>query len=197
LKKLSNLARKHPQHVFVLVIDELNRGNVAKIFGELFFLMEYRDRSIQLQYSSSLTNSSDVSNSHFVLPPNLWIIATMNTLDRSLTKLDQALRRRFFFVPFLIDKEPVQSLLIHWLRRFKPDLEFVDTVVKRANGIISKFDHSALIGPSHFMTSLLSRKWLKIIWKYSIVPNLEEIIDDDEQLRDLEALADKYCDEFE
>ena len=81
-KELAEEAERNPLNNYVLIIDELNRGNVAKIFGELFFLLEYRGKSIKLQYS----------NSPFALPQNIYIIATMNTVDRSLARLDRALR---------------------------------------------------------------------------------------------------------
>ena len=67
---------------FVLVVDEINRGNIPKIFGELLFLLEYRDVPISLQYSDQ----------HFILPPNIFVIGTMNTADRSIALVDAALR---------------------------------------------------------------------------------------------------------
>lgn len=89
----------------VLIIDELNRGNVAKVLGELYFLLEYRDEEIRLQYSQM----------PFRLPGNLWIIGTMNTADRSIALMDAALRRRFYFVPFFNDMPPVEGLLRRWI----------------------------------------------------------------------------------
>jgi 5-methylcytosine-specific restriction protein B len=69
----------------VLVIDEINRGKVAKVIAELYFLLEYRDERVSLKYSRE----------EFALPSNLWLIGTMNTADRSIALLDAALRRRF------------------------------------------------------------------------------------------------------
>ena len=73
-----------------LIIDEINRGQIAKVFGELYFLLEYRDSEINLQYSDE----------PFSLPENLYIIGTMNTADRSIALVDLALRRCFYFVEF-------------------------------------------------------------------------------------------------
>jgi 5-methylcytosine-specific restriction endonuclease McrBC GTP-binding regulatory subunit McrB len=178
LKELATKATKNPRSLFVLIIDELNRGNVARIFGELFFLLEYRGKSIKLQYS----------NSAFSLPPNLMLIATMNTIDRSLARLDRALRRRFFFIPFLLEAEPVKGLLPQWLAKNKPEMRYVNDVVVAANQILHKFDESASIGPSHFMTHELNKEWFELIWKYSIVPEVEEFIDDEQSLKEFKLL---------
>lgn len=180
LKELSEEAEKQPDSKFILIIDELNRGNVAKIFGELFYLLEYRGRSIKLQYG----------NKPFSLPPNLWIIATMNTFDRSLARLDRALRRRFFFIPFLLNQEPVTSLLSKWLRKVCPDMDYVDNVVKEANKIVGKYDETLTIGPSHFMTPELNPDWLNMIWKYAIVPEVEDAIEEEEDLKEFVQLPE-------
>ena len=73
----------------MLVIDEINRANIAKVFGELYFLLEYRNAEIELLYSDG---------ERFSLPDNLFIIGTMNTADRSIALLDAAMRRRFVFL---------------------------------------------------------------------------------------------------
>src|SRR5262249_13843109 len=81
-------AASRPSEPHVLVIDEFNRGNLPRIFGELLYLLEYRDQEVTLPYSKR----------PFRLPDNLFVLATMNTADRSAVALDQALRRRFSFV---------------------------------------------------------------------------------------------------
>ncbi|HEX5541572.1 MAG TPA: AAA family ATPase [Micromonospora sp.] len=82
LRKLADDAREHPSIAYLLIIDEINRGNLAKIFGELYFLFEYRDERIRLQYSPE----------EFTLPTNLYLIGTMNTADRSIALVDAAMR---------------------------------------------------------------------------------------------------------
>ena len=99
LLRVARAASAEPEAKHFLVIDEINRGNLAKVFGELYFLLEYRDKGIRLQYSDE----------EFSLPENLYIIGTMNTADRSIALVDMALRRRFYFVEFHPDKPPVNG----------------------------------------------------------------------------------------
>lgn len=162
LKLIARRAVQNPQEQFILLIDEINRGNLAKIFGELYFLLEYRDQEIRLQYSDE----------PFSLPKNLWIIATMNTADRSIALVDSALRRRFHFVPFFPDEPPVQGLLARWLKRTRPELQWLADVVDLANKRLDN-RHTA-IGPSYFLRSDLDTAWIDLIWSHSILPYLEE-----------------------
>ena len=167
LKRIAQRAMKTPDAKHVLVIDEINRGNLAKVFGELYFLLEYRgpEHQIRLQYS----------NDPFDLPENLWIIATMNTADRSIALVDAALRRRFYFVPFYPDEPPIKGLLRRWLEAKKPDLLWVADVVDEANQILEEMDKRDMaIGPSYFMIDKLDDEWVKRIWKHSILPYIEE-----------------------
>ena len=168
LMRIAELARDEPDAKHVLVIDEINRGNLAKVFGELYFLLEYRgsEHEIRLQYS----------NKRFDLPENLWIIATMNTADRSIALVDAALRRRFYFVPFFPDEPPIKGLLDRWLRdKEKPEMLWVAEVVDAANRILDELDKRDMaIGPSHFMRDDLDDEWVKRIWKHSIMPYVEE-----------------------
>lgn len=162
LRRIAAEAAAQPDQTFVLVIDEINRGNIAKVFGELYFLLEYRDRPITLQYS----------NEPFKLPPNLLIIGTMNTADRSIALLDAALYRRFYFVPFHPTKPPIDGLLRRWLRRNAPDLEWIADRVDAANQRLG--DEQAGIGPSYFMRRALDLSWVETVWAHSIMPYLEE-----------------------
>ena len=162
LKKIAQRAEETPEAKHVLLIDEINRGNLAKVFGELYFLLEYRDRKILLQYSDK----------PFKLPENLWIIATMNTADRSIALVDAALRRRFYFVPFYPSEAPIEGLLSRWLKANKPELLWVDDVVDEANKRLENRDLA--IGPSYFMRPNLDEEWVELIWEHSIRPYVEE-----------------------
>ena len=163
LRRLARMSRQDPDSTFVLLIDEINRGNVAKIFGELYFLLECRNEGIRLQYNRKYK---------FSMPDNLWIIGTMNTADRSIALIDAALRRRFFFVPFFPDTPPVAGVLKRWLNRNKPQLTWVADVVDEANRRLGS-RHSAL-GPSHVLRHDLDDSWVERIWKHSILPFLAE-----------------------
>ena len=167
LKRIAGAAQADPSHTYVLVIDELNRGNVARVFGELYYLLEYRQDAITLQYSQT----------PFALPHNLLFIATMNSADRSVALIDQALRRRFYFMPFFPDEPPVHGLLHRWLSAHKPELQWVADAVDRANALLP--DRNAAIGPSYFLRSDLTEEWVHLIWEHSILPTIAEQLPDD------------------
>ena len=151
-----------------LVIDEINRGNLARVFGELYFLLEYRDKKIALQYSG------EGEGEGFSLPDNLYIIGTMNTADRSIALVDLALRRRFYFVEFHPDNEPIKGLLRRWMKKNElGDMEWVADVVDKANRLL-KDDRHAAIGPSYFMKPKLDEAAVKRIWTHSVLPYIEE-----------------------
>ena len=164
LRRIADKARKTPDATFILIIDELNRGNVAKVFGELYFLLEYRDEEVRLQYGGD--------GEGFSLPPNLWFICTMNTADRSIALMDAALRRRFYFAPFFPDEPPVKGLLRRWLEREGQDTlaaDLVDTV----NG---KLERDMGVGPSYFMRrgQKLDESRVRRIWDRAVIPYIEE-----------------------
>ena len=162
MKELADRAIEDPGHDYFLIIDELNRGNVAKVFGELYFLLEYRDQELLLQYSAR----------PFRLPKNLYLIGTMNTADRSIALLDAALRRRFVFVPFFPDRPPIEGLLARWLKQHRPEMGYVADVVDAANKKL--LDRNSAIGPSFFMSAELNEERLGRVWKHEITPLLED-----------------------
>ena len=153
-----------PDAKHFLIIDEINRGQIAKVLGELYFLLEYRDEEIRLQYSDE----------PFSLPSNLYIIGTMNTADRSIALVDLALRRRFYFVEFHPDDEPVKGVLRRWLKAKGLDgMEWVADVVESANEKM-KDDRHAAVGPSYFMKDGLDDDAVERIWRHSVLPYVEE-----------------------
>ena len=165
LRQLVKDARDAPDKPHVLIVDEINRGNVAKIFGELYFLLEYRGKGIELQYSR---------NEPFALPKNLFLIGTMNTADRSIALVDSALRRRFYFVPFLPTEAPIKDVLSKWLERHELDPEPAVLLAALNKSIGKEADDEFGVGPSYFMTADGSNPDLDTVWEYSIKPLLVE-----------------------
>jgi 5-methylcytosine-specific restriction protein B len=159
---------------YILVIDEINRANLAKVFGELYYLLEYRDRSISLQYSP---------DREFTLPPNVFIIGTMNTADRSIARFDAAMRRRFVFVELHPRVPPVRGLLARWLERHDLPNEsalLLDELNRRIE------DADAAIGPSYLMDERIYAKpdGLGQVWQYQIMPLLEDLFYGQQDLAD-------------
>ncbi len=150
---------------YFLIIDEMNRGNLAKIFGELYYLLEYRSEGINLQYNPEKV---------FALPPNLFIVGTMNTSDRSIAMVDAAIRRRFAFV----ELHPQEGMIAGLLERFltangKPSLRA--DLLNALNGEIEETNRDLMIGPSYFMKPHAETdEGLEEIWKYELLPLLEE-----------------------
>lgn len=158
-------AKDHPNTPYILIIDEINRANLAKVFGELYFLLEYRDKAISLQYSPK---------EEFTLPPNLFVIGTMNTADRSIARIDTAMRRRFAFVELDPRIPPVQGLLARWLETNNlPNGSAL--LLDELNARLG--DADAAIGPSYLMKkSIYSRPdGLERVWQYEIMPLLEDL----------------------
>ena len=166
LRRIVQQAVTNPEFNYVLVIDEINRGNLAKIFGELYFLLEYRNQPIKLQYSKD-------DGDFFVLPANLFLIGTMNTSDRSIALLDAAMRRRFSFVELHPDKPPVNTVLRKWLSGYGLDSEPAD-LLDAVNENITDPDFK--IGPSYLMPieGRFDAGQLEEIWDYGILPLLSE-----------------------
>lgn len=175
LLKAAKRAKKESDTKHFLIIDEINRGNLAKVFGELYFLLEYRDKKIRLQYEPKT----------FGLPANLYIIGTMNTADRSIALVDLALRRRFYFVSFDPHEPPVAGLLGRWLAEKAPGMEWVADAVAKANELLDS--RHAAIGPSYFMKEGLDEDAVERIWKHSVMPYIEEhLFGEPERLEELE-----------
>ena len=162
LVQLADSAGREHRAKHFLVIDEINRGNLAKVLGELYFLLEYRDKPMQLQYSDE----------PFKLPKNLYIIGTMNTADRSIASVDLALRRRFHFVEFHPDRPPIKGLLRDWLDDRAEGMEWVADIVDLANEKLA--NREAAIGPSYFMQDDLTEEKIELIWEHNVLPYIEE-----------------------
>lgn len=167
LRQLAEEAKRNPELAHVLMIDEINRANLAKVFGELYYLLEYRDDPIDVLYSGS----GDDGGVSFTLPPNLLIIGTMNTADRSIALLDSAMRRRFSFFELHPDVSPVAGILERWAQKHEQTLPIGELFGLLNERIVDREDR---IGPSHLLQPRLDEHALRAVWSESIIPLLEE-----------------------
>lgn len=175
-------ALAHHDRKFFFIIDEINRGNLSKIFGELMMLIEPDKRN--KKYAVKLTYAEDEEETFFI-PDNLYIIGTMNTADRSLAIVDYALRRRFAFV-HLAPEYDNQFLDFMKFKGISEKLaEFISLSVTRVNKKISddiNLGSGFQIGHSYFCTYdgiIDENEWYRDVLKYEIRPMLEEIWFDD------------------
>lgn len=177
-------ARNNSEDTFVFIIDEINRGNLSKIFGELMMLIESDKRSPR--YALKLTYSEGDS-SKFYVPENVYIIGCMNTADRSIAIVDYALRRRFAFCP--IEPELGESFKAFLCTELSK--EFVDKICHKLNRVNSLIRESPSlgrgleIGHSYFcqISSVDDEdEWWKSICKYELFPYLQEICFENDEL---------------
>jgi 5-methylcytosine-specific restriction protein B len=151
---------KNKDKKYVLIIDEINRGNISKIFGELITLLEEDKResfSVRLPYS----------HEEFTVPKNLYIIGTMNTSDRSIASIDIALRRRFTFKEMMPDSKLVADFGVEFSKKFK----------ELNNRIRILLDRDHQIGHSYFIKDKYENgdiENLKEIWFDCVMPLLNE-----------------------
>lgn len=178
--KFCKRAAADREHKYFFIIDEINRGNLSKIFGELLMLIEndYRDKPIQMSYREE----------HFAVPSNVYIIGMMNTADRSLAMIDYALRRRFSFFEMkpgfesLQFKEYVQKLMDPQLNQLVKAIIDLNKVIANDDSLGSGF----CIGHS-YLCNLGYHYNLENIVEYDIIPMLREYWFDNDNLYNQEA----------
>ena len=151
--------KRDAQTPCVLIIDEINRANLSRVFGELMYLLEYRDKTIPLA----------AGGDKFNIPPNVYLIGTMNTADRSIALVDHALRRRFSFIHLPPDYEVLKTRLED---DGLPSVSLISTL-EEINDQIN--DRNYELGISFFMNDGKNlRTILPDIWTSEIEPYLEE-----------------------
>ena len=163
LRRFAATAASDTGRRYVLVIDEINRANLSRVFGELLYLLEYRNRTLTLPYSGET----------FGLPANLFVIGTMNTADRSIALVDFALRRRFHFVEF----SATPGVLRRWLNEKAPGMQHLADMLDWVNSEIG--DPNFAVGFSYFMRPVLDDGVARQVWNASILPALREYYFDD------------------
>ena len=157
----------------VFIIDEINRANISQVFGELMYLLEYRNEKLTLS-----------SGKTFTIPDNVLIIGTMNTADRSITLIDHALRRRFAFIKIIPNYQSLRN-------KFQ-DSDFpIEKLIIVLEGLNHKIceamgSNDYELGTSFFMTDNLSEK-IEDIWQMEVEPYLEEYFFDNQSQEIIES----------
>ena len=151
------LARRSPQATCVLILDEINRANLSRVFGELMYLLEYRNERIFL-----------AGHGLFGIPANVRLIGTMNTADRSIALVDHALRRRFAF----LELAPDYNLLRYYHQQNNPGYN-IENLIRLLQRLNNQIDKHYQVGVTFFMRPHLADE-LRDIWEMEILPYLEE-----------------------
>lgn len=179
---------------YILVIDEINRANLSSVLGELIYALEYRNESVHSPYG--IKDENNKVKTELILPPNLYIIGTMNTADRSVGHIDYAIRRRFAFVEVLPEKLDDEKIIFHndWFKKISElfienyDEYFNDesrkTLLKPAKTLSSEFrPEDVWLGHSYFIQKKLEDNKLepeefRMKIDYEIKPILMEYVKD-------------------
>lgn len=176
--RLCQRANADPAHRYAIFIDEINRGNISKIFGELISLIEVDKRA---GMSNAMSLQLSYSGDHFSVPANVDIIGAMNTADRSLALMDTALRRRFDFVEMMPDLSLLSGTKVK-------GIELESLLEKLNSRIEALYDREHTLGHAFFMPvknaldagdEEAAFKQLKIAFQKKIIPLLQEYFFDD------------------
>lgn len=171
-KKICEKASEDTNNAYFLIIDEINRGNVSKIFGELITLLEADKRQGNV---NALPVTLPYSKESFIIPDNLYVIGTMNTTDRSVGTIDYALRRRFAFYTIQANKNIVSRQEGEVGKKAIEYYEKVYEHLKQNPSSDINLD-DLMIGHSYFLADSISSLDLK--WKYEVLPLLDEYFKD-------------------
>jgi len=169
--KISDYEKDNSDKKYVLIIDEINRGNISKIFGELITLLEKDKR---LGEKNEITATLPYSQKTFGVPSNLYIIGTMNTADRSIGHIDYAIRRRFAFISIKADKNVITNYS-QYQGNTKQKAEYLFDDIKKfvEENINTDLDaEDLMIGHSYFLCK--TAEDLKMRLEYEIIPLIEE-----------------------
>jgi len=164
-KELCDEAEKNPHKKYYLIIDEINRGDISRIFGELIMLIESGKRGKKLSLS--------LSNTLFSVPKNVYIVGTMNTADRSIAMLDVALRRRFGFIELMTDYSLFEGVAFEglplggWLKELNNRIR--EHIGNEARNL--QIGHSYFLDKEHAIEDHEKFKW---IIREDIIPLIEE-----------------------
>ena len=170
-KNIVDIAKDDPDNNYVIIIDEINRGNISKIFGELITLIEPSKRIGQVEGASA---KLPYSKKPFGVPDNVYLIGTMNTADRSIATIDTALRRRFQFKEMQPNPEVLEGINVE-------GISIKDMLTRMNKKISVLFDREHTIGHAYFMPLKKDNSLdaLAVIFENNIIPLLQEYFYDD------------------
>lgn len=169
-------ANKIDRKTFVFIIDEINRGEVSKIFGELFYAIDpgYRgkkDYLVQTQYQN-LVPETDIFAKGFYVPENVYILATMNDIDRSVESMDFAMRRRFTWKEVTPTDTEAMLDTLSCANEAKATMNRLNNVIAETEGLGASY----MIGPSYFLKLGENGGDFLKLWKMNIEPLLKEYL---------------------
>lgn len=183
LGKMARIARdnynqENPENSpkFYLVIDEINRANLATVFGELIYALEYRDSEVATPYAVD-------KDTRLQIPSNLYIIGTMNTADKSIASIDYAIRRRFLFFPVLPDIKIVyETVKDNW--NDSAELQLFYIIEKMFESYMNSDDYNrndVQIGHTYFLRKAeesIAKEQMRNRFLFQVVPVLREYYND-------------------
>lgn len=169
-KEFCNRAKEYPNKNFLFVIDEINRGNISKIFGELITLIEPCKR---LGKEEGLSITLPYSGDIFGVPQNVFILGTMNTADRSIALMDTALRRRFEFIERMPDADIIRDEVGEI-----DGIEIADILQVMNDRIEFFYDREHTLGHAFFL-NISTIKELQSVYENKIIPLLQEYFYED------------------
>lgn len=180
-KSFCKKAKNNPNKKYVFIIDEINRGEFSKIFGELFYSIDpgYRGENgkVKTQYSNiqnEETHFTDIDDDYFYVPDNLYLIGTMNDIDRSVESFDFAARRRFAWVE-IQSKDRISmwdGKIDDWKQDARMKMESLNRAIENIEGLSSAYH----IGPAYFLNLILYQGSFEKLWDNHIELLIKEYL---------------------
>ena len=176
VEKHSSKEQKNEKLPYIFIIDEINRGEISKIFGELFFSIDpgYRGEKgkVKTQYQN-MVSEGDVFADDFYVPENVYIIGTMNDIDRSVESMDFAMRRRFTWIEISAESQKnMLDSLGEYAQEAKDSMTALNKVIEETPELGKAYE----IGPAYFLKLKNCNYDFDSLWKMNIEPLLREYL---------------------
>ena len=176
VEKHSSKEQKNEKLPYIFIIDEINRGEISKIFGELFFSIDpgYRGEKgkVKTQYQN-MVSEGDVFADDFYVPDNVYIIGTMNDIDRSVESMDFAMRRRFTWIEISAESQKdMLNSLGEYAQEAKDRMTALNKVIEETPELGKAYE----IGPAYFLKLKNCSYDFYSLWKMNIEPLLREYL---------------------